>query len=344
VADDEMLDTLGQLLVEQKGRLLVASPEGTPLEKLRGGNFGRTNVDVYLKAYSGDTIEVGRVGHERDSIDHPALSMVLATKPYLLQRLGKDMTLAQRGFLGRILYSSPNSLVGQRQVGTAQIPKQVALAYKRSILALWSSDYAQSEKKGKEKAHLLRFAPEGAAAMEEFERWLEPKLGICGPLSTLGGWGNKLAGGCARLAGVLHLCASGTDPIVQDIPPSTVETALRLGRDYFLPHARAMFHLMREDPRLPLALRILGWIKKTGLSMFSRRDCHVRFNRSIEKVEALDAPLLLLEKHGWVRQLPQPERSGPGRKSSPVFEVYPEINTVDYDANPDQWDDRTIDE
>jgi replicative DNA helicase len=180
--------------------------------------------------------------------------------------------------------------------------------------------------------------------MEEFERWLEPRLGTYGPLSILGGWGNKLAGGCARIAGILHLCGGDIEQVAPEIPLSTVEAGIRPGREYFLPHARTIFHLMREDARLPLAPRILGWAKKNGLPRFSRRDCHLRFNDSIVGVEALDGPLLLLETHGWVRQLPSPERSGPGRKPSPVFEVHPEIKTLDYGANPDLGDDLLFDE
>jgi hypothetical protein len=151
----------------------------------------------------------------------------------------------------------------------------------------------------------------------------------------MAGWGNKLAGACARIAGVLHLC-SGLGQVGSEITQNTVEAAIRLGREYFLPHARAAFHLIEEDPRISLAARILGWVKEAHLRTFSKQECHVRFRSSIERVEELAAPLKLLENHSWLRALRGPERPGPGRRPSPVFEVHPEIDRLDYQDRLEQ--------
>ena len=48
-------------------------------------------------------------------------------------------------------------------------------------------------------------------AMEEFQRWLEPQLGMGKQLSLLAGWANKLAGAVARLAGILHMAQAVDD-------------------------------------------------------------------------------------------------------------------------------------
>ena len=40
------------------------------------------------------------------------------------------------------------------------------------------------------------------------------------------------------------------------------------------------------------------------------------------KVGDLDTPLELLEQHGWIRRMPEPERTGPGRRPSPSYEVH----------------------
>lgn len=341
VADDETLESLAKLLVEQQGRVLVASPEGTPLEIIRGRYAGKINPDVYLKGYSGDRIDTGRIGRERQSIDNPALSMALAVQPHVLLGLAEDATLVQRGFLARIFYSFPPSRVGQRRINTARIPEVISETYEARMSALWETDYGGTDEDGEAKPHMLRLSREAVQAMQDFELWLEPQLAPEGDLSQLAGWGNKLAGGCARVAAVMHLC-SGSGSIPAEIPQATMIAAIELCRDYLLPHARAVFSLMMEDQRIPMASKILKWIKDQWEHPgFTKRDCHRRFEKmkSITRVEDLDKPLELLEKHGWIRQLDDPEtKPVRGRPASPVYEIHPDIKGKAYIDNIDNID------
>jgi hypothetical protein len=47
---------------------------------------------------------------------------------------------------------------------------------------------------------------------------------------------------------------------------------VELGR-YLIPHAFAAFYLMKADPTLGVACRVLQWIEEQQVRRFSRRDC-----------------------------------------------------------------------
>ena len=111
---------------------------------------------------------------------------------------------------------------------------------------------------------VVPFSADADALLRDFERWLEPQLGPEGDLASLGGWANKLAGACARVAGIFHLIANGGAGAGLPVAPETVEAAIALGQHYFLPHAMAAFHVMGADQDEDQANHV--WRKIRGLA------------------------------------------------------------------------------
>jgi hypothetical protein len=185
--------------------------------------------------------------------------------------------------------------------------------------------------------------------MREFERWLEPQLADGADLSYLAGWANKLPGAIVRLAGILHVCGALSrggawqDPI--DRP--TVEAAVRIGRDYLLPHARAAFGLMGADTKAETARAVWHWIAAEAVRLseyseysesapprFSRRAIHQGNRRRFKTVDELDPMLQMLVREGYLRPAGQ-VGAGPGRgKRSPDYEVNPLAVAAFRDATP----------
>ena len=58
------------LLAEQGGRIALMSPEGEAFGLMAGLYGNAPNFEVFLKAHSGDTIRVDRVGRQRTSGHH----------------------------------------------------------------------------------------------------------------------------------------------------------------------------------------------------------------------------------------------------------------------------------
>jgi hypothetical protein len=330
--DDETPENLAKLLARQGERMFQASAEGTVFEICKGRYSESANFDVYLKGHAGDLLRTGRVIRGTDTVDRPALTVVLAVQPDVIAGLGSEVQMRGRGFLARWLYSIPPSKVGKRLVRARPVPREVELTYQANLLKLWQLDGSS------ESPHLLHFSEDADALLANFERWLEPQLAPEEELSLLAGWANKLAGAVARIAGILHVADAVGRAVAWDFPidAATVEKAIDLGKEYFLPHALAAFAQMGADQKLEDARRIFRWLGnrfcesvncvKGGAHLaVSQRDLHVEIFGGSRKVEEVEAAVDLMVKHLYLRPVEPPRSAGkPGRKPSCRFEVNPQ--------------------
>lgn len=324
--DDVTPEKLGELIARQGGRMLQASPEGTAFEIAKGRYSEKANFDVYLKGHAGDPLRADRVSRPGDKADQPALSVALAVQPDVIHGLADQATMRGRGFLARFLYSMPTSRVGARRIAPPPVLGSVSRQFHECMLTLWRLPGATDDS-GRPAPHLLRFSPDADAAMRTFETWLEPLLAEGQALSYLAGWANKLAGAIARIAAILHVAeAIGNNvPWQRPVSVATVAAAIRLGRDYLLPHAQAAFGVMAADGRTEDARRVLLWVVREERAEFKRWELHkdLKSQGRFPRVEDLNEPLKLLADHGYVRLRPAPTRQGPGRPADPVYEVNP---------------------
>jgi hypothetical protein len=326
IADDITPEKLSSVLAEQGGRLLVASPEGTIFEIMRGRYSEAPNFDVFLKAHAGDPIRVNRVGRAAEYIDQPALSLAVAVQPDVIVGLMGQTSLRGRGFLARPLYSLPTSPVGKRRVRTASVPEDVTRCFRQKTIELWKIPTAKDER-GQPVPYVLRFSADADLELQRFEEWLEPQLGEGGGLEHLADWGSKLAGVVVRLSGILHVshAVDSGEAWGAPVERETVCSAAAIARDYLLPHARAAFGLMGADPHVENSRCLLKWMRDGRLADFARREAHRVLGARVTKVEQLDPVLELLVRHGFIRPEGQPDRDGAGRKSSPRYAVNPVI-------------------
>lgn len=325
--DEETPESLSRKLAQQGGRLLQASAEGTCFEIAKGRYSETANFDVYLKGHAGDPLRVGRVTREGESIERPALSVALAVQPDVISGLAAEATMRGRGFLARFLYSLPASLVGRRRIAPLAVSGDSEAEYQTAMQFLWKLE-------GSPKPHELQFSNRADAVLQELERWLEPRLAPGEELSLLAGWANKLAGACARLAAILHAAAAAGkgDPPPTMIEHKTVEAAVKLGRDYFLPHAQAAFALMGADERqghaqavlrsLPELASVTSVTSVTAPPCVSRRDIHRKHHRRFVRAEELDPVLDLLVRHGWLQPTGE-GRVGRGGQPSLTYWIHP---------------------
>ena len=224
------------------------------------------NFDVYLKDHAGDPLRCGRISRDGEMVEQPALSLALAVQPDVLQGLADQAIMRGRGFLARHLYGLPRSLLGARKIAARPVSPGVAAEYGRNVRALWELRGAVGEE-GPE-PHWLKFSAAADESLQRLERWLEPQLAEGEDLSYLAGWAQKLAGACARLAAILHVAGAikdGPPPCTIDL--DTVERAIRIGKDYLLPHAEAAFALMGADLRIDKARKL--WASIVARSAYS---------------------------------------------------------------------------
>ncbi|MGC7880141.1 YfjI family protein, partial [Desulforudis sp. 1190] len=332
VADDCSPERLAGLLAEQSGRMAVMAPEGDVFDLMAGRYGNGPNFGVYLRAHAGDDLRVDRVGRPPEYVAKPALTLGLAVQPDVLRGLLDKPGFKGRGLLARFLYSLPASNVGRRRIDAPPVPASIRTTYEHAVLALLALPWGTDED-GNPTPHILRLSPGAAEVFGIFERALEPKLDPLGDLGIIADWGSKLAGAVARIAGVLHLAdnVDRPDPWAVEISDETMTGATLLA-DYLTAHAKAAFGEMGADPALDAARCILDWIEHKGLEMFTKRDVFNGLRGRFKRATELDAPLAVLTERGFIREQ-LVERSGPGRRPSPVFEVNPNTHNTHITQN-----------
>jgi replicative DNA helicase len=331
ITDDATPEKAASLMATNGGRIAILSPEGGIVSHLAGQyRSAKTNhnIDIYLKGHAGDTLRVDRVGRASEYVDRPALTIGLAVQPDVIQCLSAVPTLRGRGFLARILFAIPKSLVGRRIADPPPVPDTVRGEYHQRMRRLLEMPAGTTDD-GEPAENVVNLSPEAYSRWLAFSNLLEPMLAGSGELASLDDWGGKLAGAVVRIAGLLHASdlAGEQAPWEVPIPAATMDRAITVGR-YLIPHARAAFAAMGADPGVAAAKHVLDWVRRNRADNFTRRECFEATKSRFRKVEALEAPLRILEQHGYIRERTPVVPRDRGRPASPVYHVNPSLRAT----------------
>lgn len=310
--DDVTSEKLTSVLAENKGRAAVVSAEGGIFDIISGLYSRNVNIDVFLKGHSGDTIRVDRIGRASESIIHPALTMVLAVQPEVLNGLMSNNSFRGRGLTARFLYSMPKSTVGSRSFSTKPIPEGVRARYQALIETILSSDNEQEP---------ISLDDGAREVLEDLFNEIEGRLK--GDLAEISDWVGKFVGAVLRISGILHVMKYPKDSMFDAVDRETMEHAVIIGR-YFLTHAKAAYSLMGADTVNKDAQHLLSFIKRERLAEFSRRDA-MRLCRSFKTADSLQPVLNRLCEYGYIAVKPQEPVSGIGRRPSEVYVTNPAV-------------------
>jgi len=322
LADDATPEKLVEILSQQGGRLALVSTEGGLFGMMTGRYSDKTNLDVYLGAWSGDTIRVDRVERGSLIVRNPHLSVGLTVQPDVIARIGKNKELVGRGLTARFMYVIPADTVGHRSKSRrSTYDDKIAQRYERSLL-----DLAHRLPELDDSELVLEMSP---AAVQRFNEWQDERellLGAFGPLRYMAEWIAKCDSTTARVAGLIHLADGNTSTTI-DI--DVIERAITIG-DYWTAHARAAFDIMGSSDDLGHARYILGWLhnRQTIETRITFRDIHQGgARRRVESPDELVDAVEMLVDHGWLRPLFEGRLSaevGRGR-TSPTFDIHPSL-------------------
>ena len=308
--DDVTAEKLASVLAENHSKAAIVSAEGGIFDILNGIYTKNVNIDVFLKGHSGDTIRVDRIGRASESILHPALTMLLAVQPGVLNGLMSNDTFRGRGLTARFLYSMPQSYLGIRSFHTEPIPEAVRTEYTKLIRSLLEVDCKE------EPIHL---SEEATAVLKKL--YLDNERRFCTDLAEIADWAGKYVGAVLRIAGLLHTAEHHNFLDFTEVSKQTMENAVRIG-EYFLEHAKAAYSLMGADPVNKQSEYLLDAIKRGQVSEFSRRDA-MRMCRRFHTTEALQPVLNRLCEYGYIAPKPTEPALGVGRRPSEVYLTNP---------------------
>lgn len=322
--DDVTPEKLISILSDHDGIAAIISAEGGIFDQLAGGMYSKAvNIDVFLKGHAGDTIRIDRIGRNSESVDSPALTMLLAVQPNVLSGLMSNNTFRGRGLTARFLYTMPISHVGNRKYRTQPIPDDVAQQYYSLIRNLLDEDSNPTSTT----PEIITLSDEADAMLEAFANELEPKLRT--EYADLSDWAGKLCGAIVRISGILcraekngcYVFLQELEPLVVDA--ETMQRAIALGR-YYTEHARAAYLLMGADPVVRQCKYVLKAICAAGLVEVSKRDI-MRLCRSFKKADDLQPVLDRLCEYGYLAVKQAAAKNTAGRPASPSYMVNPAV-------------------
>ena len=316
--DDVTTEKLTSVLAENNGTAAIVSAEGGIFDMLAGIYTKNVNIDVFLKAHSGDDIRVDRIGRSSESISLPALTVLLAVQPSVLSGMMSNGVFRGRGLTARFMYCMPQSRVGERKYRTKPIPDEVSRCYEVLIRNLLQEETPKTPE-------LIRLSPEADKLLESFAGEVEGKLK--NEYSDIPDWAGKLTGAVLRISGLLCRAANAhcsdfldtSDSMI--VSEETMAGAISVGR-YFTEHSRAAYSLMGADDLVKQSRYTLDAIMKNGLLEFSRRDI-MRICRSFKKAEQVQPVLNHLADLGYVALKETEQTFGKGRPANPTYLVNP---------------------
>ncbi|MDF2865892.1 MAG: hypothetical protein K0R72_710 [Clostridia bacterium] len=278
-------EKLSNLMYENDGKIAIISAEGGIFDIMSGMYSKNINIDVFLKGHAGDLIKVDRLNREAEYILDPALTILLAIQPNVLNKILKNYEFCGRGLLARFLFSIPTSKVGKRSFNSEKINTITQENYNELIDKLLNLNPPIIKN--------IQFSDEALNLMEIFHNDLEPKL--INELYKLADWSKKLEGVIARIAGILEL-TTNTDPLV--ISKKSVANAINIG-NYFLEHAKHVFIDNNTSPDIKDAIYILDYIKNNRVFNISTREL-LRKRRKFNNIEEMLGGLRELEKRKYI--------------------------------------------
>ena len=277
-------------------------------------------MNVFLKGHAGDLLRVNRRGRGPESIEQPALTLGICTQPAVLRDLAAIPGAAGRGLLGRFLYALPTVNIGHRNTDPAPAEAATHATYAAQLHAL---TLTMAER---EEPIELTLSPEAAQVEKDTSARYEKRMAPDGDLAGIHDWASKAVGTAMRIAALLHIAEHLRDGYNRPIAAATVTSAVRI-IDYYATHALAAFDAMSTDETIVRARAVLEWIERTAPDRFTARQAFSAAYRSrFPKIGDMDVALGVLERHGYIRRLPDaPIGPRGGRPSAPTYETHPSV-------------------
>jgi replicative DNA helicase len=315
------------LLARNGEKLAIVSAEidAGQLMGSRHAKSGAPNIDLFLKAYTGDPAPSHRVGKDVP-LDRPALALVLCVQPEALREVLGDRTAKDRGLVPRLCLVAPESRMGTRlDLNPGEVPPHLRAWWGASVRRLLDLKWpgrviltATGPARHEGPPRVLTLNPEARAVFDLLRRDLETRNGPDGDLRPLAAFTSKLPGTVARIA--LALEALG-NPAAEVITGETMRAACEWA-PWLIAHARHVLGDAAEPDEVKNARRLLRLIRQHRLAELSSREAQ-RLAVTLTADE-MTAALEVLQDSEWLRLLPPAASLAiGGRPPSPRFAVNP---------------------
>lgn len=314
IVDDVTPEALVSTMKENDDRIGIVSAEGGIFGTMAGRYNDHTNIDIFLKGYSGEYYSTARIGRQGNTLKHPLITIVLAVQPQVICDIMDNKEFSGRGLLARFLYSIPNSLVGSRKYRTEPVNKALKEDYNNLIKDLLKTNEMDFER-------TIHLSEEADLQSEIYNQQIERRL--TDDLEQIEEWAGKLHGNTMRIAAIFHIVKYKWDAVNVPLETETLAGAIKVGQ-YYLEHSKAAFDMMGlSDPQgVKDAKYIISRIETRDKcdkrdKTITKRDL-LRLCRQFSTVEEMEPGLQVLVEHGYIAIKKEKPARG-GRVSEQIY-------------------------
>jgi hypothetical protein len=278
---------------------------------LAGRYSNGVNIDVFLKAHSGDSIRVDRQGRQSEYIQNPTMTTLLFAQPNIIESIMSNGIFHGRGLCARFLYSIPNSTVGSRKFESRPISEITKERYCELINKLLGIQNNSPQ--------IITLNSGAYELLRDFSNEIEPML--IDELADIADFAGKFVEATLRIAGLLFLAEyqpQGNSDLI--LSENFMKSAIIIGR-YYLEHAKAAYQLMGADEVNAQCNYILRQLSRTQPNTVTVRDV-MRLCQRFKTAEVVAVPIARLCEYGYMRELPG-EYGGTGRPQAKSWEINP---------------------
>jgi hypothetical protein len=283
IVEDVTQEALGSLLARNAEQLFSLSADaGKTLQNLEGRYIkekGKSDDDIYVKAYTGDRCLVDRIGRDPVILDNPCLSLLWLIQPERAQRLLSNQDLRNGGFLPRCLLWDSQAEPTEEPEQDRPVPPDIRAAYNTLVKQLLST-YHDGE---------CRTIPASSIAREAIRKYynrlvIRRRRNLRDINSFVARWHEQ----AWRILVCLHAAAHGQKAHLCEIDQKHVDAAIQLA-DWFGDQQLRLLRVMRDSADQGALGKLMDLVTRTYQGKATLRDLERRHCYKREELERLCA-------------------------------------------------------
>lgn len=284
VLTDATVEAIAAAMNEQGEKIGIMDPEGGVLSTFAGMyNGGAANIDLLLKAYDGEFIEIRRKTSETITMRRPLLSIGLLTQPEKFKAFIKNPEFLSKGLSNRFIFSFFNDNIRYKD-NTPSIPLAAKEAYNELISRLLAMPISDK---------VIIHDKESKLVFHELHEYIQDMKKPGGLFEYNPSYAEKQLANALKIAAILHLCEHTPDEPISGKIANTVSIFMTW---LFNQASQAFEYEAAEDPICKLASRIIDkmYNNRKNHPYFSHRDLNL-LNIDIKNEYYMPAMELLSE-------------------------------------------------
>ena len=307
---DVTREALAIVLAGQPGEAVASlSSEARGIFSIVKGRYGKegSDEDLYCSAYSGDSINIDRVGRPRITLRKPCLSILWMVQPDAARKAFNEESFTDSGLLPRFLIFDPKAEPQERYEQPAPIPAAIKSGWATLIRSL-----AKTYRMNGGDPQAVAVSQEAKDELTEYERENVRRRCRNGDLIDLAPFVARWTENAWKIAIVLHAARHGGNAHAVTLEEATAKNALEVMRWFASRQLETLSAGRREKLQKRLmALMAVMAAAKTEITFRDLKRSHSFQEAEIRQLQAAFPKAFRIEER----------RAGAVRKSAVVIRL-----------------------